>query len=1022
MAEAETLTFRFVEEGIDALRKGLGQVQSDLDDTGKQAKESASDYIAGMIKMRDFTEEVNGELQTTLDRLDKLDGSEASINLQAADVNVSGGGGGGGGGGETSGTSTAFQGVQAAALTGNLIATVADLKEKADAVTDIKDGVQVLSGAVEGLEDGFRRAMDVDLADDVAQHLKEAEVIADSFHESLQDVSIEMDDVADKASHVGRGSDLNDFTPNPGQIGGQDLFRTPDDAPEATRDLSDLVNDEDKIRQWAEDVGESMGDVTDDMRTAGDAIQELGDRINGALDYFDQFSESLQPVKDQIDSFTDELVDSEGSFIGFGSAARKAARKLGPLGTAASIAAGAIATLTAGLAAGTAAAVRFSQEMGRMAQQLKVAEAQSGATAESIQEIFLGVKTFDSQADIDSVRDGFKEFSLRLQEAKEGTGEAREAFDRLGISLQSIEDMNPGKVLTNEVLPAMREMEDASLTLTAEQLMGGEGGERFIRFLKLSREEAARLNAQLQSLQIPSAAISELDDMRSKWTLLGKRVDKLKTLFSAAFAPVIEGVVLPALNLLTKGAIAATKHLGRMMSKLQVFLGMVQRSRTSVGNLLRLFEFFNTVQLPDTGPGGAGAAATGGQGQDLQEGIAEANKKFRKARQDLRDDLARGLISEEEFQKQLVSIRRSYFETIRDLDQNTDLDLSGFVDTLAKKLKAAQHRLEDLKNEAESSTSLQQASDVSPVQPENTTIEQQMPDLDAELNLFAELKAELRKINRLPFLPNAEKSKQKVQAVTQRIKELQEAGFLMSEQALTGFLEDLGLSEKMINRIINKMRQAGDEAKTAGAKIKGGIQDALERAANQTFQALGQSVAQGIFGGGGGRGIAQQKLSLFNAKDQVRRLRESLRQGEISYKKFQLKIQAAQGRIQKRQEALNDSMEGGFTSALESMGDAMKRIGKQLLAEITAIIAKMAILKAIATAFNVGTGGFGGAVISGLGGGMFLNSSPSAPTSGVSQPKLNVGITGEMKMRGDDMAAQLSASQRRQRRKGRING
>ena len=999
MAEAETLTFRFVEEGLDSLRKGLGQVQQDLEDTGKQARETGDAYTASMIKMEEFTAKVHDTLSKTQEKLSSLNGTDAKVTLtQAAG---SGGGESGGDGG-----STFFQGVQAAALTGNLIATVADLKEKADAVADIKDGVEVLSGTVEGLESGFRRAMDVDKASEFAQHIKEAEVIADSLRDSLEDVSIEMDDVREGGLPLRSGRRLRDL----------DEENLPDfDTPIETEVLDDDFDWDGLVNFDPESIGESIGNAAGDIRSTGDAIQELGDRIKAALDYFDQFSDTLEPVKQKIDDFTSELTDSEGSFIGFGSAASKAARKLGPVGTAAGIAGGAIAALTAGLVAGTAAAVRFSKEMGQMAQQLKVAEAQSGATAESIQEVFLGVKAFDSQADIDSVRDGFKEFSLRLQEAKEGTGEAREAFNRLGISLRSIEGMNPGKALTDKILPAMREMEDAQVTLTAEQLFGGEGGERFIRFLQLSSGEAARLNAQLQELQIPAATIDKLDDMRSKWTLLGQRVDKLKSLFASAFAPVIEGVVLPALNLLTKAAVAATKKIGRFFQKVKLGVEILKRSGVPIGNMIRLFEAANSFELPDTETGGFGGAAASGSGRGQDLGLKRVLETFRDNKAALQDDLDRGIIDSSKYTQKLEKLRRQVFEQVRDIDiKNPDVDLQPVVDMLFERWQEVKGQLN-----LEASPSIE----IRPgeVHAQNATIEQQMPDLDAELTLFSQIRAEIRKINNLPFIPDAEKSKQKVRAVTQRIRELQDAGALMSEEALTGFLEDLGLSEEMINRIINKMKQAGDEAKTAGQKIKTGIRGALEQAANQTFQALGQSVAQGLFGGDGGPGIARQKLSLFNAKGQLRRLREQLRRGEISYKKFQLKVQAAQKLIQKRQKALNESMEGGFISALENMGDAIKRIGKQIVSQIIAMIAKMAILKAIATAFNIGSGGFGGSVISGLGGGMFLNSGPRAPTSGVSQPRLKIGITGQLKMRGDDMAAQLDATKRRQRRKGRLN-
>ena len=214
--------------------------------------------------------------------------------------------------------------------------------------------------------------------------------------------------------------------------------------------------------------------------------------------------------------------------------------------------------------------------------------------------------------------------------------------------------------------------------------------------------------------------------------------------------------------------------------------------------------------------------------------------------------------------------------------------------------------------------------------------------------------------------------------------------------------------------LVVKLQRMKSEAKSAGQQIKSSIQNSLARAGNRAFRAFGQSVSQALFGGGGGMSTNRRRLQLFNAKKQMRSLRESLRQGRISHKAFSLRVKAQQKQIQKAQDKLNESMEGGFVSAMESMGDAAKRIFKQLIAEVTATIAKMAILKAITSALSMGGGGFFGSVITQMGGGSFLNSSSSAAP----QPQ-PVQVQGTFRMAGEEMVAQVEHSRQNQRRRGR---
>jgi len=97
---------------------------------------------------------------------------------------------------------------------------------------------------------------------------------------------------------------------------------------------------------------------------------------------------------------------------------------------------------------------------------------------------------------------------------------------------------------------------------------------------------------------------------------------------------------------------------------------------------------------------------------------------------------------------------------------------------------------------------------------------------------------------------------------------------------------------------------------------------------------------------------------------------------------------------------------------LEDMGDAAQQIFKQLIADITAAVAKMAVLKAITSIFSIGSGGFMGSVVSSMGGGGFLNKAAPAPAP----TNINVAVQGQTSTAGRDLVTSFQTTQNDKRR------
>jgi len=77
---------------------------------------------------------------------------------------------------------------------------------------------------------------------------------------------------------------------------------------------------------------------------------------------------------------------------------------------------------------------------------------------------------------------------------------------------------------------------------------------------------------------------------------------------------------------------------------------------------------------------------------------------------------------------------------------------------------------------------------------------------------FGRLRSELALINLKPFLDDTQKSARRVELARQEVERLQAEGKLLSEEALKGFIQDLGLSQQEAQELLQALRGTREEA------------------------------------------------------------------------------------------------------------------------------------------------------------------------------------------------------------------
>jgi hypothetical protein len=196
-----------------------------------------------------------------------------------------------------------------------------------------------------------------------------------------------------------------------------------------------------------------------------------------------------------------------------------------------------IATAAAGAVAGLGKLVSATADYAR---EVDNASEQSGVSAERIQEIAYAAKQ-TSGASFDNVRDGLKELALRSAEAAEGTGEAQEAFQRLGISQEQLASMSTAETFSL-VQERMKGLTKQQRILTAEQVFGGEAGEKFAETMGLSAEEMQKLSKEARATGsvLSGQQVKALEKTRAAWSNVKTSIVGLGRQIAVALLPLIE--------------------------------------------------------------------------------------------------------------------------------------------------------------------------------------------------------------------------------------------------------------------------------------------------------------------------------------------------------------------------------------------------------------------------------------------------------------------------------------------------
>jgi hypothetical protein len=301
-----------------------------------------------------------------------------------------------------------------------------------------------------------------------------------------------------------------------------------------------------------------MSEVSKDADDAGDSLDDAGDSAGEAGDDMDEAGESASTM---------------------GSSMSKA-------GKAGAAAITAISAAVTGAVAGISTLV---QQTAQYAKQVDRAAEQSGLARERIQEIAFAAQQV-SGADFDAVRDGLKELAIRSEEAAMGTGEATEAFERLGISQQFLKENDTSAIFAR----VRQELQGASSQMrimAAEMLLGGEAGQKMVEVLGLTNDEMQALSSRAQETGkvLSGEQVAALERTRSAWRDLTSQVVGLGRQLGAMFAPLVTQDVIPALRSMASSLRTAVESVMSMSDTTKGLVAAVTAGTAAVSAALVVY-------------------------------------------------------------------------------------------------------------------------------------------------------------------------------------------------------------------------------------------------------------------------------------------------------------------------------------------------------------------------------------------------------------------------------------------------
>ena len=284
------------------------------------------------------------------------------------------------------------------------------------------------------------------------------------------------------------------------------------------------------------DALKKMTSPLDKVRSAFAATKEQGGGVKEVLaNLKDEFTLST----DSANGLGTALTDIAGHFgIQLPEGASKAASALNGISAGAALAVTGIGLLAAAIVKAEKALISMTKESAEYAKEIKTLSSVTGQSAESLQEFDYAAEMIGVSSD--RIRDSLKETTNKMQEAATGTGDAYEAYNKLGVEITDVDgQLRSAEDVFYDTIDALGDMKNQTERDALAMDLMSESAQELNPLIEIGSDGLKQYAQEAHSMGyvLDNEALTALTEVDDAYQRLQKSQEGAKNQLSAEFAP-----------------------------------------------------------------------------------------------------------------------------------------------------------------------------------------------------------------------------------------------------------------------------------------------------------------------------------------------------------------------------------------------------------------------------------------------------------------------------------------------------
>lgn len=284
------------------------------------------------------------------------------------------------------------------------------------------------------------------------------------------------------------------------------------------------------------DALKKMTSPLDKVRSAFAATKEHG---GGVKEVLANLKGEFTLSTDSANGLGTALTDIAGHFgIQLPEGASKAASALNGINAGAALAVTGIGLLAAAIVKAEKVLISMTKESAEYAKEIKTLASVTGQSAESLQEFDYAAEMIGVSSD--RIRDSLKETTNKMQEAATGTGDAYEAYNKLGVEITDVDgQLRSAEDVFYDTIDALGEMKNKTERDALAMDLMSESAQELNPLIEIGSDGLKQYAQEAHSMGyvLDNEALTALTEVDDAYQRLQKSQEGAKNQLSAEFAP-----------------------------------------------------------------------------------------------------------------------------------------------------------------------------------------------------------------------------------------------------------------------------------------------------------------------------------------------------------------------------------------------------------------------------------------------------------------------------------------------------